>query len=196
MQLSRRRLLGLVLALLLPVLGAALPARVHAHGDGLHSAQAIDGPSAPPEGDVGSEPAELTTIVPAPTAAPRGGAFALLALSIGLAIALRLRVSPLRVRLLRRRAAGGLTWAVVGALALYLVSIPPHLVHHIGGPEAEAVRCALFVLGGAADQGTVESVFLVAGPAFAAELSSPSSPALVPHTPPPACGRSPPDLSA
>lgn len=88
-----------------------------------------------------------------------------------------------------------LTWAVLGLLGLHLVALSPHLVHHLGSPEAQALECTLFVQGKAAGQGIAEPALSVPGPGFAGEVSTPLPPRALPHVVPPTRERSPPHLS-
>lgn len=161
---------GLAAVLVLATIGAALPSFVWAHGDS-----------------------------PLPRAAiktPTLHAFLLLALLASHWCAFHSSRRRSGLRISRRMANSPLTWAVVGILALYLILLPPHLVHHIGTPQAEAMKCTLFVQGKATDQGTVERVTLVAEPARGGQVLIPFTPPALPRLLPSTCGRSPPDLSA
>jgi hypothetical protein len=84
---------------------------------------------------------------------------------------------------------------ILGLLALYLVALPPHLVHHIGNPESEAMPCTLFVQGKAVDQGTADPLLFAEFPASIGEVPTLPTPAILPAANLPLSGRSPPDPS-
>ena len=119
--------------------------------------------------------------------------FSVLAVAIWIWCAVRLCPASYRTRL--RRALGrAVPWALATILSLYLVALPPHLVHHLGDSQDEALGCILFVQGITTDQDDPGPVILVPGPAFACEVTGPSTPSVLPSLTVPASGRSPPRL--
>ena len=99
-----------------------------------------------------------------------------------------------RLQCLRPRIRHAVSWAVIGLLSLYLILLPPHLIHHLTGPQAEGQQCTLFVQGNTSDQEGAEPVPLVVSPSLAGTMANcPAPPALV-FPIPTRSGRSPPHL--
>jgi hypothetical protein len=126
-----------------------------------------------------------------------GPAFHWILLSAALLVSIRAVVHlhlQSRLRRLRPRTGRAVPWAVIGILSVYLVILPPHLVHHLAGPQDEGRQCSLFIQGNLSEQEPIGPVTPVAGLALDGSLAtSPAPPAQ--SFPIPACsGRSPPGL--
>jgi hypothetical protein len=86
-----------------------------------------------------------------------------------------------------------MTWVVAGLLSLYLVVLPPHLVHHMGDPQSTDPPCTLLIQGTVTDQGAVEPLILLAKPVLAGAAYAQFAPPVPTHRVPLICGRSPPE---
>lgn len=165
---SENRPRGVATALLLTTVWAAFPSFAWAHGE-------------PP--------------LSQPPGTPAVEAFSLLFLSLLAPLWFAFRRSARRFRrpLSQPLAGGPLAWLVVALLGLYVVALPPHLVHHVGDPLNPP--CIVFIQGNFSDQGAVEHPIVLTEPAFAGEVPRPPSPSVLSYLAPLTCGRSPPDLS-
>ncbi len=114
-------------------------------------------------------------------------------LAIWIWCALRLCSSP-HLRRLRRAHGRAAPWALAAILSLFLLALPPHLVHHLLSPQEQGQQCTLFVLGNLSDQERAERVTPVIAPSLDATVAKcPTPPALSSMIPTPS-GRSPPLL--
>jgi hypothetical protein len=90
--------------------------------------------------------------------------------------------------------ANPLVWSLAGLLALHLIALPPHLVHHISRPQAEAVNCPHFHLGSSTEQGSIVMVTLGGEPGLIGDVAAPGMPPVLSRPVPSIIGRSPPGL--
>jgi hypothetical protein len=172
MVLSGIRLRCLAVALVSAAIGAGLASFAWAHGD--------------------SPPFQAPEV---PTPHPVAIAF-FIALLIPLSSVLSRRLLQCRLHSPWPLAGTRMTWVVVGLLSLYLIVLPPHLVHHIGDPQSSDPPCTLLIQGTVTDQGSVEHSILLAEPVFAGEASSRFTASVPTHSVPLLRDRSPPEPSA
>lgn len=168
MRISGIRSRTVALALCLGAMGALIPSLAWAHGDGPLAYPAL-------------QPSALQL-----------GLLPLLILSTSLAV--HLVRHPSRSRLLGRIGGDPLVWSLAGLFALHLIALPPHLVHHISRPQAEAVNCAHFLLGSSTEQGSIAMVTLGEEPGFIGDVAAPGLTPVLSRPAPSISGRSPPDL--